>query len=413
MNHFLKTILMAARNLLRGGRRTVSTLLAITVGLVGLTLLDGYITYSMNGLRETVIHSETGHVQVMRSAAFLDEGDSDPFPFMLDSAARRGKGASRPAAGQGRRACLSFTAIASAHGKTGTVRVTALATAESQRQHDQRRIVDGKDLAPGDQGRILLGKGVARKLGVGPGDAVSLFALSKGGGVNTQGYTVAGTTTTLIAAADNVSVSMDLADAQALLGTDAVPQLIVFLKKTADTARVAAALSAVPASSALHGPDGPHMGPAFPVLPAGQRRLPARPRRCAVHRPDRRTVLDLRNAFPRGAGAPAGNREPASVRHEATADPPDVPVRGPDPGHRRGGRRRHCRRGGLPVSSMRWAVFPCRPSPACPALCGSSSRLARERSCQTVCGSSLRPSWAPWSRGFFRPGRKIAELLRA
>ena len=66
MNHFLKTILMAARNLLRGGRRTVSTLLAITVGLVGLTLLDGYITYSMNGLKETVIHSETGHLQVMQ-----------------------------------------------------------------------------------------------------------------------------------------------------------------------------------------------------------------------------------------------------------------------------------------------------------------------------------------------------------
>jgi putative ABC transport system permease protein len=148
---------------------------------------------------------------------------------------------------------LSFTAIASAHGRTGTVRVTALPTAEASANMDSRRIVDGKDLTAGSEGRILIGKGVARKLGIGPNDAISLFALSKGGGVNTLGYTVAGTTTTLIAAADNVSVSMDLADAKALLGTDAVPQLIVFLKKTADTPAVAAALRAAPASSVLHG----------------------------------------------------------------------------------------------------------------------------------------------------------------
>jgi len=253
MNHFLKTILMAARNLLRGGRRTVSTLLAITVGLVGLTLLDGYITYSMNGLKETVIHSDTGHVQVMRSAAFLDEGDSDPFPFMLDSAGGIVKELRALPQVKDVVPALSFTAVASAHGKTGMVRVTALATEQASANMTSRRMVDGKDLAPGDQGRVLLGKGLARKLSVGPGDAVSLFALSKGGGVNTQGYTVAGTTTTLIAAADNASVSMDLGDAQTLLSTDAVPQLIVFLKKTADTAGVAAALRAAPASSALHG----------------------------------------------------------------------------------------------------------------------------------------------------------------
>ena len=253
MNHFLKTILMAARNLLRGGRRTVSTLLAITVGLVGLTLLDGYITYSMNGLKETVIHSDTGHIQLMRSAAFLDEGDSDPFPFMLDAAGDMEKELRALPQVKDVVPALSFAAIASARGKTGMVRVTAFPTDKASANLTRRRVVDGKDLAVGGGGQILIGKGLSRKLGVRPGEAISLFALSKGGGVNTQGYTVAGTTTTLIAAADNVAVSMDLSDAQALLSTDEVPQLIVFLKSTSDTASVAAALRAVPASSALHG----------------------------------------------------------------------------------------------------------------------------------------------------------------
>ncbi|MGO9309834.1 MAG: ABC transporter permease [Spirochaetia bacterium] len=253
MNHLLKTILMAARNLLRGGRRTVSTLLAITVGLVGLTLLDGYITYSMNGLRETVIHSETGHIQLMRSAAFLDEGDSDPFPFMLDAPGVLEKELRAMPQVRDIVPALSFAAIASAHGKTVMVRVTALPTGEASANFSRRSVVDGKDLAAGEQGRILVGRGVARKLGTGPGEAVSLFALSKGGGVNTQSYTVAGMTTTLIAAADNASASMDLADAQDLLSTDAVPLLIVFLNSTADTAAVAAALRAAPATSPLHG----------------------------------------------------------------------------------------------------------------------------------------------------------------
>jgi putative ABC transport system permease protein len=253
MNHLSKTILMAARNLLRGGRRTVSTLLAIAVGLVGLTLLDGYITYSMNGLRETVIHSDTGHIQLMRSAAFLDEGDSDPFPFMLDSARDIEKELQSIPQVKDVVPALSFVAIASAHGRTGTVRVTALPTAKASANLTRRSVVGGKDLAESGGGQILIGRGVSRKLGVGPGEAVSLFALSSGGGVNTQSYTVAGTTTTLIAAADNVAVAMDLADAQALLSTEAVPQLIVFLKKTSDTPAVAAALRKVPDSSPLHG----------------------------------------------------------------------------------------------------------------------------------------------------------------
>ena len=133
------------------------------------------------------------------------------------------------------------------------MKVTALSTAKASANLTRRRIVNGKDLAADMAGRVLVGRGVARKLGVGPDDAIALFALSKGGGVNTQSYTVAGTTTTLIAAADNVAVSMDLADAQALLSTDSVPQLIVFLNRTADTAAVAKALAAAPASSALHG----------------------------------------------------------------------------------------------------------------------------------------------------------------
>jgi putative ABC transport system permease protein len=249
MDRIKLTISMACRNLLRSRRRTVSTLLAIAVGLVGLAFLDGYMTYAMRGLRESVIHNGTGHIQAALSGAYFDEGDGDPMPFMLPDA--KGLEAELRALPEAKDVVptLSFVAVLSSKGRTSTVQVSAMPTAQAKANLERRLIASGKDLEPGEEGRILVGRGLARKLGLAPGDSVSLFAISKGGGVSTQSYEVKGTTSTIIAAIDNVSVSMDLRDASELLGVDAVPQLTVFLKSTADTDRVTERLRAASAGS--------------------------------------------------------------------------------------------------------------------------------------------------------------------
>ena len=81
-----------------------------------------------------------------------------------------------------------------------------------------------------------MGTGLARKLGLAPGRTLSLFALSKGGGVNTESFTIVGTSSSGIAEVDDISVTMSLADAQTLVGVQTVPSLILFLKNTGDTA---------------------------------------------------------------------------------------------------------------------------------------------------------------------------------
>jgi putative ABC transport system permease protein len=253
MDRIKLTISMACRNLLRNRRRTISTLLAIAVGLVGLTFLDGYMTYSMNGLKENVIHNGTGHLQVALSPAYFDEGDGDPMPFMLPNAKELERELRALPEVKDVVPTLSFVAVVSVKGKTSTVQVTALPTAQAKANVESQQIAAGQGLEPGEQGRILVGRALARKLGLAPGDSVSLFAVSKGGGINTLSYEVKGTTSTIIAAIDNVSVSMDLRDASELLGTDTVPQLTVFLKSTADTDRVIEMLRS--ASAARAGPD--------------------------------------------------------------------------------------------------------------------------------------------------------------
>jgi len=244
---------MAARNLVKNRGRTISTLIAITVGLLGLTLLDGFITYSMNGFRDAIIKSGTGHIQVARSAAYFDAGDTNPIPFMLANgklleAELRGLPAVKDVM-----PTMAFSAALSNAGTTSFVRVTAYPTAQARADLSSRSILDGRDLAAGESGTILVGSGLARKLKLRPGRTLSLFALSKGGGVNTESFTIVGISSSGIAEVDDISVTMSLSDAQSLVAVDTVPSLIIFLKNTGDTARVAKLISAAAPGSAESG----------------------------------------------------------------------------------------------------------------------------------------------------------------
>jgi putative ABC transport system permease protein len=247
------TLKLALRNLGRQRQRTLSTLAAIVVGLVGLAFLDGYISYSMWGLKETIIRSGTGHFQVAADPAYFDEGDSDPFPYLLPDSTKLARELRRMPEVKEVVPSLSFQAVLGVGGKMETVRVQAMPTAMRQANLEMLKVRSGADLDPGVPGHILLGEGLASKLGVAPGATVTMFALASGGGVNNQEFTVSGTASSGIAAADAVSAFVDLGDAQALMGTDRVPLLTVYLEHTEDTDAVLASLRHHPPAAAPAG----------------------------------------------------------------------------------------------------------------------------------------------------------------
>jgi len=238
MKSFILTLKLAGRNLLRQRGRTLSTLAAIAIGLVGLAFLDGYITYSMWGLKQIVIHSGTGHFQIATSSASFDEGDNDPFPYLLTDAKALTKELYRMPEVKDVIPSLAFFAVLNVGGKMQTVQVKALPTELRQADFNTLHVRSGTDLNPKVPGQIVLGEGLASKLGLTPGAVTTLYAMGAGGGVNNQPFTVAGTVSSGIAAADAASVFMDLPDAQALIGSDQVTLLTVFLEHTEDTAEV-------------------------------------------------------------------------------------------------------------------------------------------------------------------------------
>ena len=246
MGHTRTTVAMAIRNLSRNRTRTVSTLLAVVAGLLGLTLLDGFISYSMNGYRDSIIGSGTGHIQIARSASAFDEGDENPLPFLFADlskveAALRGLPGVRDVMPK-----LSFAASASSGGKTAYIQVSAYPISQARADLSARSAIEGKDLEEGQAGLVLLGRGLAKRLDAGVGAMVSLFALSEGGGVNTQSFTVAGISSSEIKEVDDRELAMSLEDAQSLIGAKSAARLVLFLTSEDAVAGVLGRIGALP-----------------------------------------------------------------------------------------------------------------------------------------------------------------------
>src|SRR5208337_2805127 len=70
------------RNLLKNRRRTLLTILPIIIGMIALIFANGFITYSLWGLRESIINGGIGHFQIYKRG-FLRDGDTEPFEYLI------------------------------------------------------------------------------------------------------------------------------------------------------------------------------------------------------------------------------------------------------------------------------------------------------------------------------------------
>lgn len=240
----MKLLQLALRNVLRNRRRTTMTLLSIVVGVAGLVLFDGFIEYSMWGLRESTIRSGLGHIQIATEEKFFVSGAYDPFSFLLPRekdmveilAARPEVRAIVPQ--------LRFTGSMSFDGRTGVVMVTASDPDSLSDLYGFRSVVSGRELESGDTNKVLLGKGVAEKLGVKVGGSVTILAATSGGGVNAVDLEVVGICTLGSRDLENIMGYTTLVTAKEMLFVEQSPLLVVVLDETEQTESVAAALRA-------------------------------------------------------------------------------------------------------------------------------------------------------------------------
>ena len=241
--------LIALRNLSRNRRRTLLSLLVVSVGTIGLLLTGGFVRYSFEGLREAVIQGGLGHLEVTpasgaEAAASPTDRSGHPPSFSgwqgIRAAIER-----RPdvrAAG----AAIQFAGMATNGESSASFIGLAVEPDREWRMGMDVKLRAGTNLpdentANGDD-RVLLGIGLARALGARPGDTIAVMTATPDGSLNAVDMTVGGLFTTGFQELDNRILKTQVATAQRLLGTDRVTSLIVGLTTTGATRKAQADL---------------------------------------------------------------------------------------------------------------------------------------------------------------------------
>jgi putative ABC transport system permease protein len=234
---------LAWRNVLRQRRRTAVTLSAIVFGVASLILAGGFVADVFVQLAEALIHAKTGHLQIGRQG-FFSFGSRSPERFLLDNPQASRvflKGLPEVSSVMAR---IHFSGLLN-NGKTdlpviGEGIEPDLEAALAMRKY--MPVSAGRQLTDADTFGAMIGAGVARALRVGPGDRVTLVVNTLDGAMNTLDLEIVGVFQTFSREFDARAIRIPLAAAQDLLYTTGVNSLVVTLKRTEDSERLATQL---------------------------------------------------------------------------------------------------------------------------------------------------------------------------
>jgi putative ABC transport system permease protein len=248
----MQWLVLAQRNVVRNGRRSLLLGGTIGIGTLALLLFAAYIAASLDGLKESTIRGGLGHAQI----AGAPPGDGyveQPLQFGLDAAERNRVEALLAQTDGVRRVVprLHFSGLASNGPRTLNFEANGVdPVLERQAYGAMQSLAAGSALKAGADGRYqaLIGKEMARRLGVQPGQSLTIMTTTVNGSVNAIDLDIAGVVATGIPELDLYYLQLPLETAQELLRTQKISYLSVLYDDTAladaISARVAPALGA-------------------------------------------------------------------------------------------------------------------------------------------------------------------------
>lgn len=216
------------------------TLGAIVAGVSALILVGGFVQDIFRQLGEAIIHSQTGHVQIMRMG-LLSAGSRSPEKYLLADTRRLRGLAAGPETIQ-TLARLTFSGLLNNGRADLPIVGQGIEPAGEAHLGSHVNIVQGRNLADTDRYGALIGEGVAKALKLGVGDHVVLLGNTLDGALNTVDLDVVGIFRSFSREFDAHAVRMPLRTVQDLLGTAGANTIVVELRRTSETTKVVAAL---------------------------------------------------------------------------------------------------------------------------------------------------------------------------
>lgn len=234
---------LAMRNVFRNKIRTLITLAAIAFGAVSIIIAGGFFEDTFMQMREVVIHSHFGHIQVYRKG-YIDHGSSAPFEYLIeepDKVAEKIKALDHVKSITPR---ISFSAMIS----TGENTVSAFCEGVDpdgelslnkieniKNTETSLSIQDGSNLTKEDEFEIVLGRGLAKNIGAKPGDSLVLLTNTVEGSLNAFDVKVKGIFYTASKEFDDRALRLPIDIAQKLIRTKGIQTLVVLLDATENT----------------------------------------------------------------------------------------------------------------------------------------------------------------------------------
>jgi putative ABC transport system permease protein len=233
---------LALRNLFRHRARTMIVIGAISFGVIGLILSGGFVQDIYYQLGEALIHSQSGHIQVSQKGYFAS-GTRSPEKFLLPDIDGLKQRARQYGQVQDAMARISFSGLLN-NGRTDFPIVgEGIEPASETKLGTFIHVMEGRDLDSADMYSILIGEGVAKSLGLHPGDLATLLVATADGAMNLLDFAVVGVFQGFSRDYDARAVKIPLAAAQKLLAASGANVIVLALHKTEDTALVAKRLS--------------------------------------------------------------------------------------------------------------------------------------------------------------------------
>lgn len=235
---------LAARNVFRQRGRSAMTVLAITLGVAALVLSGGFIKDTVDELADSMIYSQSGHLQVSR-AGYREQGGRDLAAWQLpDPEGLREELMALPEV-EDVLLRLVFSGLLN-NGRTDwAVIAEGVEPAREAALGSYMTIHQGRQLTADDHYAVFLGAGVAEALDVAPRDWVDLMTNTPDGAVNLLEFEVVGTFQTFAKEYDARALRLPLAAARELLGSAGAHLAVLRLARNDDAALVAAQLRAM------------------------------------------------------------------------------------------------------------------------------------------------------------------------
>ncbi|MGE5386977.1 MAG: ABC transporter permease [Betaproteobacteria bacterium] len=215
----------------------------VAAGIVAFLLAGGFIAWIFHDMREATIHSQLGHLQVVRPGYF-DKGIADPYRYLLPAKSKAERDIHALHGVLAMTPRLAFNGLI-AHGETTIPFVGEGVDPEGEKPVSRRiNVMAGQNLEGGaNASAVILGEGLAKSLDVKPGDKVVLLATTASGSPNAIEVTVRGTFATIYKDYDDSALRLPIGQARKLMRVEGATSWVVLLdsdERTEDSAKAIA-----------------------------------------------------------------------------------------------------------------------------------------------------------------------------